>query len=132
MSAQPGTAVVGSTSTEQTGRIAGAEQQQRVLEQAAAAGREDPLRWQIAFRPIVAATDALAWEKARTVLAKLESRRANGEVIDRVRHYGNKTEAVGTQRLGTEMVQVQRIFLLLCPLVNPRKPGASGATSPSQ
>jgi alkanesulfonate monooxygenase SsuD/methylene tetrahydromethanopterin reductase-like flavin-dependent oxidoreductase (luciferase family) len=67
-----GTAVVGSTSTEQTGRIAGAEQQQRVLEQAAAAGREDPLRWQIAFRPIVAATDALAWEKARTVLAKLE------------------------------------------------------------
>lgn len=76
-----------------------AEQQQQVLGQAAAAGRTDPLRWQIAFRPIVAATDALAWEKARAVLAKLESRRANGDVIDRVRHYGNKPEAAGTQRL---------------------------------
>lgn len=60
MTAQPGPAVVGSTPTEQTGRIAGAEQQQRVLEQATAAGREDPLRWQVAFRPLVAATDALA------------------------------------------------------------------------
>ncbi|KNH13109.1 alkanesulfonate monooxygenase [Arthrobacter sp. ZBG10] len=76
-----------------------AEQQRRILQNAEAAGRIEPLRWQIAFRPIVAATDELAWEKAHAILARLESRRANGEVIDRVRDYRSKPEAAGTQRL---------------------------------
>ncbi|UTT71264.1 LLM class flavin-dependent oxidoreductase [Arthrobacter sp. DNA4] len=76
-----------------------AGQQEQVLQRAAAAGRTQPLRWQIAFRPIVASTDELAWEKARSILAKLEARRVNGEVIDRVRHYAGKPEAAGTQRL---------------------------------
>jgi alkanesulfonate monooxygenase len=76
-----------------------AEQQQQILTRAAAAGRTEPLRWQIAFRPIIAATDELAWEKAHGVLAALESRRDKGEVIDPVRHYASKPEAAGTRRL---------------------------------
>ncbi len=74
-----------------------AGQQQQILDRAL--GRSAPLRWQIAFRPIVAATDELAWEKAHAVLARLESRRTKGEVIDPVRHYNQKPEAAGTQRL---------------------------------
>ncbi|WP_104090041.1 LLM class flavin-dependent oxidoreductase [Arthrobacter sp. GMC3] len=76
-----------------------AGQQQKILDLAAAAGRVEPLRWQIAFRPIVAVTDELAWEKAHSILAALESRKAKGEVIDKVRHYADKPEAAGTQRL---------------------------------
>lgn len=76
-----------------------AEQQQEILARAAAAGRTERLRWQIAFRPIVAATDKEAWEKAHTILARLESRRGRGEVIDPVRHYASKPEAAGTKRL---------------------------------
>ncbi|GAB2735855.1 LLM class flavin-dependent oxidoreductase [Arthrobacter bambusae] len=76
-----------------------ADQQQRILERAAAAGRTTPLRWQIAFRPITAPTDELAWEKAHRILARFEARRANREVIDPVRHYAAKAEAAGTQRL---------------------------------
>lgn len=76
-----------------------ADQQRKILHRAAEAGRTEPLRWQIAFRPIVAATDELAWGKAHSILATLESRRDRGEVIDKVRHYADKPEAEGTQRL---------------------------------
>ncbi|WP_426004052.1 LLM class flavin-dependent oxidoreductase [Paenarthrobacter sp. NyZ202] len=76
-----------------------ASQQQQILARAEALGRTEPLRWQIAFRPIVAPTDELAWEKARSILATFESRRSAGEVIDPVRHYAVKPEAAGTQRL---------------------------------
>lgn len=76
-----------------------AAQQGQILSRAAALGRTEPLRWQIAFRPIVAATDELAWEKARSILGTFQSRRVAGEVIDPVRHYASKPEAAGTQRL---------------------------------
>ncbi|MFF1831396.1 LLM class flavin-dependent oxidoreductase [Paenarthrobacter sp. NPDC058040] len=76
-----------------------ASQQQQILARAAALGRTEPLRWQIAFRPIVAATDELAWEKARSILGTFQARRSAGEVIDPVRHYAAKPEAAGTQRL---------------------------------
>ncbi|MEQ4567547.1 LLM class flavin-dependent oxidoreductase [Paenarthrobacter sp. CAP02] len=76
-----------------------AGQQEQILSRAAALGRTDPLRWQIAFRPIVAATDELAWEKAHAIMGRLQARRSAGEVIDPVRHYTAKAEAAGTQRL---------------------------------
>ncbi|MFK0002407.1 LLM class flavin-dependent oxidoreductase [Paenarthrobacter sp. NPDC090522] len=76
-----------------------ASQQQQILARAAALGRISPLRWQIAFRPIVAATDQLAWEKAHAILGTFEARRSAGDVIDPVRHYATKPEAAGTQRL---------------------------------
>ncbi|MFK0007932.1 LLM class flavin-dependent oxidoreductase [Paenarthrobacter sp. NPDC090520] len=76
-----------------------ASQQQHILARAAALGRISPLRWQIAFRPIVAATDQLAWEKAHAILGTFEARRSAGDVIDPVRHYATKPEAAGTQRL---------------------------------
>lgn len=83
-----------------------AGQQEQILARAASLGRREPLRWQIAFRPIVAATDELAWEKAQTVLARLESRRDNGEVIDcpplqpeaRSRRYPAASRSGGTRR----------------------------------
>jgi len=76
-----------------------AGQQEQILSRAAALGRTDPLRWQIAFRPIVAATDELAWEKAHAIMGRFQARRSAGEVIDPVRHYTAKAEAAGTQRL---------------------------------
>ncbi|MFK4637851.1 LLM class flavin-dependent oxidoreductase [Paenarthrobacter histidinolovorans] len=76
-----------------------AGQQEQILARAAGLGRTDPLRWQIAFRPIVAATDELAWEKAQAILGTFQARRSAGEVIDPVRHYNQKPEAAGTQRL---------------------------------
>lgn len=54
------------------------EQQRRILAEAAVQGRQRPLRWQIAFRPIVAPTDELAWDKARRVLGDIQRHRESG------------------------------------------------------
>lgn len=76
-----------------------AAQQQQILGRATAAGRTAPLRWQIAFRPIIAPTDEQAWEKAHHVLGRLTARRSGGEVLDPLRHYARTPEAAGTRRL---------------------------------
>lgn len=76
-----------------------AAQQQQILDRAAAAGRSSPLRWQIAFRPIIAPTDEQAWEKAHRILGRFTARRAGGEVLDPLRHYDRPPEATGTRRL---------------------------------
>lgn len=44
-----------------------AEQIERVTAVARAAGRTDPLRFWVTFRPVVAETDALAWQKAERI-----------------------------------------------------------------
>ncbi|MEX5258194.1 LLM class flavin-dependent oxidoreductase [Kocuria arenosa] len=76
-----------------------AAQQQQILDRAAALGRSAPLRWQIAFRPIIAPTDEQAWEKAHQILGRLTARRDGGEVIDPLRHHSRPPEAAGTRRL---------------------------------
>ncbi|MFJ8626747.1 LLM class flavin-dependent oxidoreductase [Kitasatospora sp. NPDC093550] len=53
-----------------------AEQIERVKEAARAAGRTDPPRIQVAFRPIIAPTEELAWEKAHRTVAAIRARRA--------------------------------------------------------
>jgi alkanesulfonate monooxygenase len=51
-----------------------AEQIASVNAQAEAAGRTDKPRIWVSFRPIVAATEELAWERAHQILAQVESR----------------------------------------------------------
>jgi alkanesulfonate monooxygenase len=74
-------------------------QQQQILDRAATEHRTAPLRWQIAFRPIIAPTDEQAWEKAHRILGRVTARRDGGEILDRLRHYGRPPEAAGTRRL---------------------------------
>ncbi|MEV0321253.1 LLM class flavin-dependent oxidoreductase [Streptomyces sp. NPDC050658] len=52
-----------------------AEQIESVKAAARAAGRTDIPRIQVAFRPIIAPTEELAWEKAHATLARIKSRR---------------------------------------------------------
>ena len=76
-----------------------AEQIQRVRTEAAAAGRSTPPRIHAAFRPIVAPTEELAWEKAHRILDRIEARKAAaGGQLSR-RHPIDKPENAGSQRL---------------------------------
>ncbi|MFE7589336.1 LLM class flavin-dependent oxidoreductase [Kitasatospora sp. NPDC057512] len=69
-----------------------AEQIERVKEAARAAGRTDVPRIQVAFRPIIAPTEELAWEKAHRTVAAIRARRG----ADRP---GTTPENAGSQRL---------------------------------
>lgn len=73
------------------------EQIDRVNAAAAAAGREDRPRIWVTFRPIIAQTDELAWEKAHATLDKLQSAREKG--LGRKPINSNAPLNVGSQRL---------------------------------
>ncbi|MER7751268.1 LLM class flavin-dependent oxidoreductase [Kitasatospora sp. NPDC097643] len=75
-----------------------AEQIERVKEAARAAGRTDVPRIQVAFRPIIAPTEELAWEKAHRTVAAIKDRRAAGDGARR-RPAGDQPENTGSQRL---------------------------------
>ncbi|KZX20508.1 LLM class flavin-dependent oxidoreductase [Rathayibacter tanaceti] len=51
-----------------------AEQIRSVTEASAAAGRADRPRIQVAFRPILGATEEQAWEKAESILGRIQAR----------------------------------------------------------
>ncbi|MEU0839621.1 LLM class flavin-dependent oxidoreductase [Streptomyces sp. NPDC005962] len=73
-----------------------AEQIEAVKSAARAAGRTDVPRIQAAFRPIIAPTEALAWEKAHRTVGAIRARREQGLV----RHHRNGApENTGSQRL---------------------------------
>ncbi|MEV7597423.1 LLM class flavin-dependent oxidoreductase [Kitasatospora sp. NPDC089797] len=76
-----------------------AEQIERVKEAAQAAGRSDLPRIQVAFRPIIAPTEELAWEKAHRTVAAIRARRENGELAPRRRPAAATPENTGSQRL---------------------------------
>ncbi|MEV8324840.1 LLM class flavin-dependent oxidoreductase [Kitasatospora sp. NPDC056731] len=77
-----------------------AEQIERVKEAARAAGRTDVPRIQVAFRPIIAPTEELAWEKAHRTVAAIKARRESGDLVRRGRPLGATTpENTGSQRL---------------------------------
>ncbi|WP_327680629.1 LLM class flavin-dependent oxidoreductase [Kitasatospora sp. NBC_00458] len=76
-----------------------AEQIERVKEAARAAGRTDVPRIQVAFRPIIAPTEELAWEKAYRTVDAIKARRESGELIRRGRPQGAVPENTGSQRL---------------------------------
>jgi alkanesulfonate monooxygenase len=75
-----------------------AEQIQTITDAAKAAGRAERPKIQVAFRPIIAATEELAWEKAAGILDRIEKRvgaySANSFVGDL-----RNPENAGSQRL---------------------------------
>jgi alkanesulfonate monooxygenase len=78
--------------------LAGTREQIASIQAAAdAAGRPRPTL-QIAFRPIIAATDAKAWEKAETILGRIEQTRSS-DPRGRIRPATAHPENAGSQRL---------------------------------
>jgi alkanesulfonate monooxygenase len=77
-----------------------AEQIDRVNAQAAAAGRASVPRIWVTFRPIIAETDDLAWEKAARTLEVVGRTHASGGFLPaRYRGPGGGPQNVGSQRL---------------------------------
>lgn len=75
-----------------------AEQIEKVHAAAKAAGRTDVPRIQVAFRPIIAPTEELAWEKAYRTVDAIKARTAGGQQLTR-RHSLTNPENTGSQRL---------------------------------
>ena len=76
-----------------------AEQIEAVKAAAKAAGRTDVPRIQVAFRPIIAPTEELAWEKAHRTVGAINARKERGESISK-RHNGDaQPQNSGSQRL---------------------------------
>ncbi|MER5302461.1 LLM class flavin-dependent oxidoreductase [Streptomyces lasiicapitis] len=75
-----------------------AQQIEEVERAARAAGRVDVPRIQVAFRPIIAPTEELAWEKAHRTVGAIRERRAGGQSLTR-RHSADAPENTGSQRL---------------------------------
>jgi alkanesulfonate monooxygenase len=77
-----------------------AEQIESVRQAALAAGRTDVPKIQVAFRPIIAPTEELAWEKAYRTVDTINTRKTSGEQIGRRRGVsGSGPENAGSQRL---------------------------------
>ncbi|MFB7282187.1 LLM class flavin-dependent oxidoreductase [Streptomyces hydrogenans] len=77
-----------------------AEQIEAVEAAAKAAGRTEAPRIQVAFRPIIAPTEELAWEKAHRTVGAIRERREAGPARDRRREArGTTPENTGSQRL---------------------------------
>jgi alkanesulfonate monooxygenase len=74
-----------------------AEQIKTIRDAAAAAGRSRPPRIQAAFRPILGATEELAWQKAHEILARIEQR--TGSLPAAVAGDLKNPENAGSQRL---------------------------------
>ncbi|GAA3788704.1 LLM class flavin-dependent oxidoreductase [Streptomyces chiangmaiensis] len=76
-----------------------AEQIEAVKAAAKAAGRTDVPRIQVAFRPIIAPTEELAWEKAHRTVGAIKAGKEKGEAITK-RHNGHaQPQNTGSQRL---------------------------------
>jgi alkanesulfonate monooxygenase len=76
-----------------------AAQIERVHAAARAAGRTTMPRIQVAFRPIIAPTEELAWEKAYRTVARIEERTSRGLRPISRRHSLTEPENTGSQRL---------------------------------
>lgn len=76
-----------------------AEQIKAVRAAAVAAGRTDVPRIQVAFRPIIAPTEELAWEKAHRTVGAIRARREGGDQVLVRHHRRGAPENTGSQRL---------------------------------
>jgi len=76
--------------------LAGTREQIASIDAAAAAAGRDRPRLQIAFRPIIAPTEELAWAKAQTILDRISSTVAGGKAPH---HRSGTPENAGSQRL---------------------------------
>jgi alkanesulfonate monooxygenase len=75
-----------------------AEQIASVKEAAARAGRAEPPKFQVAFRPILGATEEQAWDKARAIVEAIAERKRSG-AGPLGRRPGGRPENTGSQRL---------------------------------
>lgn len=75
-----------------------AEQIQTITDAALAAGRTERPKIQVAFRPIIAPTEELAWEKAHDILRQIERRVGPGPASSFVGDL-KKPENAGSQRI---------------------------------
>ena len=75
------------------------EQINRIYGEAEKAGRKDRPRIWVTFRPIVAETDDLAWQKAHRTLDALNNNQGAWKNVLGARVNGAKPENVGSQRL---------------------------------
>lgn len=76
-----------------------AQQIEDVRAAARAAGRTEAPRIQVAFRPIIAPTEELAWEKAHRTVGAIRERRRAGTVQ---RHRNGVSEAAAPQNTGSQ------------------------------
>ncbi len=76
-----------------------AEQIELVKAAAKAAGRTDVPRIQAAFRPIIAPTEELAWEKAHRTVGAIKARRESSDLVRRRLTGTQQPENTGSQRL---------------------------------
>ncbi|AWZ08869.1 MULTISPECIES: LLM class flavin-dependent oxidoreductase [unclassified Streptomyces] len=76
-----------------------AQQIESVKAAARAAGRTDVPRIQVAFRPIIAPTEELAWEKAHRTVGAIKERRRTAPVR---RHQGGVLESPAPQNTGSQ------------------------------
>ncbi|MFF5563046.1 LLM class flavin-dependent oxidoreductase [Streptomyces sp. NPDC012623] len=76
-----------------------AEQIESVRAAARAAGRAAPPRIQVAFRPIIAPTEELAWEKAYRTVDAIKARQNRGERVTVRDHSRLTPENTGARRL---------------------------------
>ncbi|MFE7130987.1 LLM class flavin-dependent oxidoreductase [Streptomyces sp. NPDC057638] len=76
-----------------------AEQIDAVKAAARAAGRSDVPRFQVAFRPIIAPTEELAWEKAHRTVAAIKARTERGQAVTKRRGGSARPQNTGSQRL---------------------------------
>jgi alkanesulfonate monooxygenase len=74
------------------------EQIQTITDAALAAGRTERPRIQVAFRPIIAATEELAWQKAEAILGRIEERVAATATPEQLAAL-TAPENAGSQRL---------------------------------
>jgi alkanesulfonate monooxygenase len=75
-----------------------AEQIASVKAAASAAGRPSPPKFQVAFRPILGATDEQAWEKAHRIVETIARRKHAAQPL-LGRRYAGTPENTGSQRL---------------------------------
>jgi alkanesulfonate monooxygenase len=85
-----------------------AEQIESVRQAAEAAGRTDVPRIQVAFRPILGATEELAWEKAHRTVDAIQFRTKGGTELITRRHSLKSPENTGSQRLLALAAQGER------------------------
>ncbi|MBC3839188.1 LLM class flavin-dependent oxidoreductase [Streptacidiphilus sp. 4-A2] len=76
-----------------------AKQIEAVRAASRAAGRLVPPRIQVAFRPIIAPTEELAWEKAHRTVAAIRARRESGAGVSSRRPGAGSPQNTGSQRL---------------------------------
>ncbi|MCX5384635.1 LLM class flavin-dependent oxidoreductase [Streptomyces sp. NBC_00083] len=79
-----------------------AEQIEAVKTAARAAGRTDVPRIQVAFRPIIAPTEDLAWEKAHRTVGAIKARTEKGEPLTNDHRGTGRTQARSPQNVGSQ------------------------------